>query len=103
MTAASLFSLSLVLFIAARIGQHSHALGYSFLAACIFGPILWRLVSAILRDAVLAFVIGFFGGEGLKLSGLFSRPKSIHKLPPSVRPAQPSNPNLDPLDWRLRK
>jgi hypothetical protein len=115
MTAASLFFLSLILFIAARIGSHSHALGYAFLAACIFGPFVWRLLFTILRDAVFAFVIGFFGGEGLKLSSLFSRPKSILKSsPPLVRPARPtdrrgvfdpspSNSNLDPLDWRLRK
>lgn len=73
MTAVALFLLSLVLFIAARIGAYSHWLGYAFLAACIFGPIVWRFAFAIVRDAVLAFVIGFFGGLGVRESDLFNR------------------------------
>jgi hypothetical protein len=107
-----MFIMGIALMLFGHLGQTRPVLAIVAIITLFALPAIWRFAWAIVRDAVLAFVIGFFDGEGVKLSGLFSRPKQIRKSPPLDSPAPParrgasrapSPSNLDPLDWRLRK
>jgi hypothetical protein len=93
-----MFITGAALMAAGRLGQTRPGPAIVAIIALFALPALWRLGVAIVRDFFLSFFIGFFGGEGVKLSGLFSRPKQIRKSPPLASPA-PSN--LDPLLIRL--
>jgi hypothetical protein len=89
MTYFPMLVFGLVLMLAGTIGQHGyHALAVAFLFGCVLAPFFWRLACAIIRDAFLALTIGFFGGLGVRESGVLTplRPPRTPRQHPPRKP-----------------